>query len=871
MKWWRMRERNDDLERELQSDLELEEEEQRERGLSSEEARRAARRAFGNTTLIRQQTRETWAETWGWARFEHIRQDLQFALRQFSRNRRFAIACILTLGLGIGAEATIYSVIHAVLIDPYPYRGAMRMVHLHLYDKDPVPDDLALNGPQFRELEKSPVLDGAIAEDVYTMSLTGEELPEQLSVSRMSPNAFEYFGVSPLLGREFSAADGNRVAVLSYHFWKSHYAGRIDVLGKPLQLNREDYTIIGVLPQRFAWMWGDAYVPLAYSTDPRRISNVFARTREGISDRAAELALQPLLDTFAKETPADFPQHFKVHLVHINEVAIGQFRGVLEVLFVSVSFLLVLACVNVAILMLARGEARQTEIAMRKALGAGKRRIVTQLLTESILLSAAGGALGILLAYAGVHAILRLTQPLPTLFPAEANIAVNLPVLLFCAGISMVTAILCGAWPALRASRTGFRHVMNSGTNRLAGRRGGRNAQMSLLTLQVAITILLLVCSGSTVQTLLRLLHANLGYDPQSLASVSLVSLEGSHNKWADRVHYFEQIRSAIAADPDVVSAAIGALPLTGSEPTPVSIAGQKESSGSVIAQNVNEDYFSTLRMPLLAGRMWTRNETTRGAHFALINEAMSKRYWPAANPLGATIVLNNGVVHGTMWKLVAPGNDEHFQVIGVVGNVLNHGLDEAVRPAVYVPYSMTPFDGFTISFRARTNPASLLHAIKERVHSVEPDQAVGEILTATDVIEGQSLGRESFVASLFTAFAFLALAFAASGLYSIQSYLVAQRTRELGVRIALGARRSQIVEEVTRAAAVSVLTGAAAGIVTSVALSGVFAYWTNGNARDPVLLAIVAGVLFSAAMLASVGPALTAASIDPMQALRTE
>ena len=867
MRWWQIRERKADLERELQCALELEEEEQRERGLSREDARYAARRAFGNATLIQEQTRETW----GWGLFERTWQDLQFALRQFTRNRRFAIACILTLGLGIGAEATIYSVIHAVLIDPYPYRGAMRMVHLHLYDKDPVPDDLALNGPQFRQFERSAVLDGAIAEDVYTMSLTGEELPEQLSVSRMSPNAFEYFGVAPLMGREFSATDGDRVAVLSYHFWKTHYAGRADVLGKPLQLNREDYTIIGVLPQRFAWMWGDAYVPLAYSTDPRRIFNVFARVREGVTDRAAEATLQPILDAFAKETPSNFPQHFKVHLVHINEVAIGQFRGVLEVLFLSVSFLLVLACVNVAILMLARGEARQAEIAMRQALGAGRRRIIAQLLTESVMFSVAGGALGILLAFAGVRAVLRLTQPLPMLFPAEAKIAVNLPVLLFCVGISMATAILSGAWPALRASRANIGHVMNSGTNRLAGRHGARSAQMTLLTLQVAVTILLLVCSATTLQTLLRLLHVNLGYDAQKLASVSLVLREGARNKWADRVHYFEQIRSAIAADPDVVTAAIGVLPLTGSEPTPVNVQGQKDSSGSVFVQSVSEDYFPTLRIPLLAGRMWTRDETARGAHFVLINETMRRRYWPTTSPLGATIVLNNGVVHGTMWKLVAPGNDGHFQVIGVVSNVLNHGLDEAATAAVYVPYSMTPFDGFTISFRARSNPASLLHAIKERVHGVEPDQAVSSILTATDVIEGESLGRERFVASLFTTFAFLALAFAASGLYSIQSYLVAQRTRELGVRIALGARRSQIVEEVTRGAAVSVLAGAVIGIAASLALSRVFASWTNGNMRDPALLAIVAIVLFFAAVLASVGPALAAASIDPMQALRTE
>jgi predicted permease len=867
MHWWQIRKRNADLERELRVDLELEEEEQHQRGQSDEEARYAARRAFGNAVLIREQTHEAW----GWAPLERMWQDVRFAFRQMAKNRRFAAVCILTLALGIGAQTTIYSVIYAVLIDPYPYRGAMRMVHLHLYDKDPEPDDLALDGPQFAEFAKSPVLDGAISEDVYTMSLTGEEIPEQLSVGRMSPSAFEYFGVPALLGREFSAADGNRVAILSYAFWKSHYAERTDVLGKAVQLNQENYTIIGVLPQRFAWMWSDVYVPLAYSADPRRIANVYARVREGVSDGAAEQALQPMLDRFARETPANFPQHFKVHLVHINEVAIGRLRGVLAGLFISVSFLLALACVNVAILMLARGEARQGEIAMRKALGAERWRVMAQLLTESVLFSAAGGVLGILLAYGGVRAVLHLTHPLPTFFPAEANIAVNVKVLVFSVAVSMLTGILCGLWPALRVSRIDLREAINSGAHKLASRKGTRSAQTILLTLQIAATILLLVCSVTTLRALHRLLHVNLGYDPENLASANLVIREGAHNEWADRVHYFERIRSAIAADPDVTSAAIGVLPPNGVFRTPLSLPGGKDVSGSAIAQGVNADYFSTLRIPILAGRVWTRDEIAHGARFALINETMRRRYWPTMSPLGATIVLNNGVANSTEWKLVAPGDDQHFQIIGVVGDTPNRGLEEATARGVYIPYSMTPFDGFTVAFRARGNPAGVLHAIKERVSRVEQDQAVGELITANDMIEGDSLGRERFVASLFATFAFLALAFAVSGLYSIQSYLVAQRTRELGVRIALGARRSHIVEEVTRSSLVAVLIGAGSGVLATLFASGIIAHWTSGNTRDPEMLGFVVGVLLLASAAASVGPALAATSIDPMRALRSE
>ena len=866
MRWWQIRKRDADLERELRSDLELEEEEQQERGLSPENARYAARRALGNTTLIRERTHEAW----GWAPFERLSQDVRFAFRQFSKSPRFAFVCVITLALGIAAQTTIYSVVHAVLIDPYPYRGAMRMVHLHLYDKDPAPYDLALDGPQFAEFAKSPVLDGAVAEDVYTMALTGADLPEQLQVGRISPNAFEYFGVPVLLGRVFGPSDRDKVAVLSYSFWRSHFAGRANVIGQSVQLNKQDYEIIGVMPQRFAWTGSDLYVPLAYSSDPRRPANVYARIRSGVSDRLAEQALQPMLDVFTQETPANFPQKSKLHLVHINEIAIGRFKGFLVVLFLSVSLLLVLACVNVAILMLARGEARQVEIAMRKALGAG-RRIVMQLLIEAVLLSASGGLLGVLGTLAGIRLVQDLIQPLPSLFPPEAQITLNVPVLIFSVGVSVLTGIVCGLWPALRLSSAELRQTFDGGGHKLSGRRGTRNAHTVLLAAEVSLTIVLLACSGATMRKLSQLVNADLGYEPQNLSSVNLVLREGSHDRWADRVHYFEEIRESIASVPGVLSAAIGSLPPNLIDSTPVAVPAQKATSGQVIAQQVSPDYFSTLRIPLHLGRVWTASETAHAAGLAVINEAMRRRYWPNSNPIGQTIVLNNGVANGNVWRVVAPGDNQHFLVIGVAGDAPNRGLGEEVSPGVYVPFTMMPFDGFNVVVRAHGDPVSLLQAIKEHVDRVDAGQSVGSLTRATDLLEEDSLGRERFVSRLFSGFAFLGLVFAASGLYSIQSYLVAQRKQELGLRIALGAQRAHIVREVTRACALSVLAGVGIGIVLNLALSRVFAHWTNGNARDPeMLLAIVALLLFAAA-LACVRPSLAATSIAPVDALRAE
>jgi putative ABC transport system permease protein len=867
MWWWQIRKRNADLERELRSDLELEEEARRADGLSPEEARYAARRAFGNTLLIREHTHEVWRS----ASLERLWQDVQYAFRQFRKNRRFSVICMLTLALGIGSEATIYSVVHAVLIDPYPYRDAMRMVHIHLYDKDPVPYDLALDGPQFASFEKSPVLDGAIAQDGYTMALTSGELPEQLQVGRMSQNSFEYFGVPVLLGREFSSSDKPNVAVLSYHLWRTHFAARPNVLGQNLQLDHRDYEIIGVMPQRFAWWGDDLYIPLPYSSDPRRPANVFARLRAGVSNAQAEQALKPMLDAFAKETPANFPQQFKVHVVPINEIAIGRFRGFLIVLLLSVSFLLILACVNVAILLLARGEARRPEIAMRKALGASRSRIVRQLLTESLFLSLAGGVFGTVLALGGIRLVRFLIQPLPSIFPPEATIALNTPVLLFSIGISTLTGLVCGLWPALRLGRAELRQALEGGTQKLAGKRGAGNAHSALLVVQVTLTIFLLAGSGATVQKLAQLLHADLGYEPRNLASMNLVLKEGSHDQWADRVQYFDEIRQAIARDPEVISAAIGHLPPVLLDSTPIAIPGLQSSAGHVVAEQVSSEYFSTIGTPLLLGRVWTAAEAAHAARFVVINESLRRRYWAQGNPLGQTIVLNDGIANGNVWRLVAPGDDQHFQIIGVVGNTPNKGLGEATNPAVFIPYSMMPFDGFDVVIRTRNNSAGLSHRIKEDVRGVDAGQAVGDPVTANDLLEGDSLGRERFAASLFSGFALLGLAFAICGVYSIQSYLVAQRTRELGVRIALGARRAHIVGEVSRRCVLSVLAGTAIGVSISVALSRVFAYWTNGNVRDPATLVATIGILFFAAVVASLGPALTAAFIDPMRALRSE
>jgi ABC-type antimicrobial peptide transport system permease subunit len=352
---------------------------------------------------------------------------------------------------------------------------------------------------------------------------------------------------------------------------------------------------------------------------------------------------------------------------------------------------------------------------------------------------------------------------------------------------------------------------------------------------------------------------------------VNLVLKEGSRDRWEDRIQYFESVRAAIASDPEVTSAAIGQLPPSLLDSTPVTIPAQRGSNGNVISEQVSPEYFSTLGTRLLLGRIWESAEARHAVRLAVINESMRRRYWAHANPIGQTIVLNNGIANGNVWRLVAPGDDQHFQIIGVVEDVPNKGLGESTYPAVFIPYSMTPFDGFNVVFRTRDHPGDIGNGIRRDVHTIDADQAVGNLVTANQLLEGDNIGRERFAALLFTAFALLGLVFAISGLYSVQSYFVALRTQEFGVRIALGAGRAHIIQNVTRGCAVAVLSGSCLGVVASLAMSRLFASWTNGNARDPATLAMTLGILFFAAAVASVGPALRAASIDPARALRSE
>ena len=862
-----------ELSAEIQEHLEERIDELVANGTSREEAVFAARREFGNVALIEERSREVW----GWAWLDNLTADVAFAIRQIRRNPGLAFAVCLSLALGIGATTVIFSVVYAVLINPYPYEGADRMVHVHVFDKTAFLTDLLLSSSQFRQFQNDRVLDGAIAMDQASMADTGGDLPESVTAGHLSSNAFDYFGAPALMGREFSPEDARdalhpaNVAVLSYQYWQRHYAGQSDVLGKTLQLNRENYTVIGVLPKRFAWWGCDVYTPLKYSPDPDRTAMVFVRIKPNIGLSVAQAELQASIQEFAKETPRHFPHDFKIGLVPLNDIFVGSFTGTIYVIFGAVTLLLVIGCANASILLLARGVTRTHELAVRAALGASRRRIVGQLLTESITLSLTSGLFGILIAYGGIKSIARY---LPDgTFPGEASFQLSLPVLLFSTTVAVLTGIVFGAWPAIQVSNPRLtQHLPSKGRGLTTG-KGARRSHNILIAGQVALTVILLAAAGATVRTLYGLMHAPLGYDPHNVAWITVPLRDGSYTNWQKRVTYYEQTREKVATIPGVISVAIGYtyLPPVSLYRTSAEIRGSSSGESQLVTmQQISPEYFSTLRIALLRGRLWTESETLHGAHLAIINATMAEHYWPHGDPIGQMIRLDE-LKPRTTWILEAPGNDSWVQVVGVAADTPNNGLREPVSPTVYVPYTLVANDAFDLIVKTQGDPLGFVLPIREQIHRLDGDQMVSEMTTAEQRLDSEGWSRERFVAALFVSFASLGLALGTFGLYSVASYMVSQRTHEFGIRMALGARRADVLRTVLRSSCVVVSAGLSSGLVLSIAGGRVLEHWIEGTVRDPIVLVVVTFVVLLVTTVASLLPAGRAASIDPMEVLRAE
>jgi predicted permease len=806
-------------------------------------------------------------------------RDVAFTFRQLRKNPGFTLTAILSLALGISATTAVFSVVYAVLVNPYPYRDPDRLVYIQLRDKAGNERGMGYSAAQVRQLQQVDAVESVIPMNGWSLTTTDSDLPEDVEAIYIGLKGMAPLGVPPLAGRTLIQSDAPEgqapepVIVLGYKFWQKHYGGRADVIGRTLQLVHKTYTIVGIMPPRFTWQGGEVYLPLKLTSDQNQYYFLDLRLKPGISYERAGAELQPVLEQFAREKPERYPQGFRVRVAGLNDWVSRNMGGSLKLLFAAVGLMLLIGCGNVSILLLARGAARQHELALRASIGAGRGRIIRQLLTESLILAGCGAALGIALARELIVLIMRWLPE--NLFPSEAAVRLNLPVLAFATVIAVLTGVLFGLWPALHLSRPDLAQMVQAGSRRTTLGGAGHRMHAILVASQVALTLVLLTGAGDAITAFEHLVHMHLGYDPYHTMSIGIPVHDNTHMKWEDRAQYFEQIRARIAELPEVVDAGIStnATPPSNGMQATFEIFGQTAAKEQQARVNfISPEYFSVLHIPLAEGRLWTHAETMRGARQAVVNQTLARLYWPRGNAIGEKVRVAR-LKADPPYNPAVPDADSWLEIIGVVTDARDDGLRKPILPAIYVPYSINMRMFTQILVRARGEPLALLRAVRQQVHSVDADQQIIENPQDLEqwIANSPEWAGERLVTFLLSGFSVLALALAVFGLYSVVSHSVARRTNEFGIRMALGARQEDVLRLVLTSTAGSVSAGIVAGAILSVALGQVIAAWTQETARSPLILAEVAVLLAAAAVAACLGPARRASAIDPVAALRYE
>jgi predicted permease len=737
-----------------------------------------------------------------------------------------------------------------------------------------------LNGPQVEQVRQVPVVEDVLVMDYHSLTLTAPGTEEHVNEVDLNANGFNDLGVPMFLGRGILPSDAvagrdpEPVAVLSYKLWRKHFSADPHVLGKIVELDHKSVSVIGVAAPRFRWYNADLYLPLKLGQDPVHMYTTDLLLKAGVSRNTVNAALQPVFERISHEKQHFLPETFTVQVQGMNDWVVKSIGGTLYLLFGAVALLLAIGCGNVSILLLARGTARQHELAIRSAVGAQRRRIVRQLLTEALLLASVGAALGVLTSY-GLLVVIKVLLP-PYAFAPEVVIGINFPVLLFSVAVALATGILFGLWPALQLSRTQVGQAMQSNARRVAGTVRSRRAHNLLVAGQIALTLLLLAAAGSAMEGFIKLLHEPLGYDPHNVMSVGLPLVDNTYTSWAGRGEYFAQLRAKIAETPGVESAAIS----TSATPPMNVWNGRFELPGKPPSEDqlaliglVSPEFFATLRIPLLQGRIWDATENRNGAHIAVINRTMAKLYFPNGDAIGRTIKFPVIVGSPPASYVIPDAPQTWLQIIGIVEDSLNSGLRKPVRPAAFIPYTIWLVHFTEILVRTKVPPATLVRPIVAQVHSLRAEQQAftGPEDLATWITDEPEWQTEHLTAWIFGIFASLALVLAAIGLYSVVSYTVVERTNEFGIRMALGAQRGHIFRVVFATTVASVGSGMLAGALLTLTLHKFLATWVGGNLSYPTLLPAGAILLALVSAIACYLPARRASHVDPMTALRCE
>jgi predicted permease len=807
--------------------------------------------------------------------------DVRYGFRGLVKRPGFTLIAILTLALGIGSAAAIFSVIQNVLLDPAPYADVERIAYVQIRDASRTQPGgggrTAFQVPEFLDYQAhSQVFEDVIGGGFEDALLTTTDGTLQFAAGLVTPNTFRFLGVPPQLGRgivESDAAPGAPpVFVMSHRMWVAQYSMDASVVGRTFVLNGVPTTCVGVMPPRFTKQGADLWKPMRLDrADPaqqRRYIVFQAKLKPGISFERATAEMDIVARRIAKVYPENYPPRFTVHVVSWVDGLVRQFRTTLYTLFAAVGVLLLIACTNVANMLLARAAAREKEMAIRTSLGAGRWVLIRQLLTESLMLAFGGAVLGCALAYAGIQGVRSLMPQ--GLFPTEADIRLNIPVLAFSLGVAVFTAIVFGLVPALQTVKKNMVDPLkDSGRGIVGGFRRGR-LRSTLVVCEVALSLVLLAGAGLLIRNFVRLQSMDLGLDPNNILVARLPLPREQYKTVAAKQQFFEALLPRLHSLPGVVSATeTSTLPPYGGIGTELDIPGKTHTERwDAIYQLCSDGYFRTLGLKIVRGRTLSPGEVSSARKVAVINQTFVNKYFPGENPIGRQIVLKN------MQKLQDGHAVENptFEIIGVVADAKNSGLIDPIRPEAFIPYTVTGAFERGILVRTQTDPEALLGAVRREIWAVDRGVAITMTGTLNGYLRQFSYSEPRFSLVLLTIFACVGLILVAVGVYSVIAYTVARQTREIGIRMALGAGRRDVLRMVSVMGLKLIAVGAAIGLLASFgATQFIAAQLTGVSPHDPVTLVAVVAVMTCVGLAACFFPAQKASRVDPLVALRTE
>jgi len=802
-------------------------------------------------------------------------QDLRFAVRGIKKDRGFALLAILALALGIGATTVIFSVIENVLVEPFPYRDADRLALAYVHDlTKPTDFDRSFyTVPEFLDIrEQNHVFEEVMGVTQLDILYQDKEGTQQFTGTWVTGNAFEMLGMQPLLGRNLVPDDGKPgappVFSMSYRLWKKQFNADPSIVGTTLVLNGEPRTLVGVMPPRFLLFNADIWVPFVLNrSDPanQQISLwTLGRLKPGVTLRQVVSDFEIITNGLAKQYPVEYPTKFSVVSKTLTDDVVRRFKATLYTLLAAVGMLLLIACSNVANLLLSRATAREKEIAIRASMGASRGRLIRQLLVESFVLAAGGCLLGCLLAYGGLKGV-SAVMPENTI-PAEAVLRLNIPAMLFAVGVTFLTTILCGLAPAIHMVRGDLHgRLKDTGKGVNASFRHGR-FRSGLVVSEIALSIVLLVGAGLMMRSLLALQHVELGLNPVNILVARLPLPKGRYDTAAQKKLFFSQVLQRVSALPGVIAATeTSSLPPYGGPESDVVIPGKTHSEKwDTLFQLCSEGYFKTMGRHLLRGRLLSETDVDSARPVAVVNETLAHTYFGKDDPIGQKIKFE------LFDRVPQSPKDQYFEIIGIVADAKNRGLQEAVAPETYIPYTVTGAMERGILIRTAVEPLSMLMSVRREIWSVDRNVA----LTFTGTLEGYlqqfSYAGPQFGLVLLSIFATVGLVLVAIGVFSVMAYSVSLQTHEIGIRMALGSPARDVLNMVLGKGMRLIGLGIVLGVIASVGLTRLVAsqFW-GVSPNDPVTFFGVIFVLIAVGLAACLVPARRATQVSPLIALR--